>query len=622
MKNIKILIASFLLLGIGFLIASCQPETYSLGNVIDKSDIKFDITQDFTADPGGNTVILTNKTKGVVLTWDYVIGTSNKAVETVKYAFKGDYEIKISAVTAGGIVELDPVTITITDDNLSYVNDPLWNLLSGGVGNSKTWVLDLDEDGVSKFFGGPMYFFGTDNAWLEGGDEGCYGDDCWNWSPDWKGNEWLAAQGNYGSMTFSLEGGPFLTTNHLMIPSYGEESGTYFLDADAKTLTTSNATILHTNENDACVDNWGNMKIFSITENTLQLGVLRKDSCEGPATLVYNFISKDYSDNWVPQDLPDPDPVIDLNGGTVDDLLSTTTTTTKTWHLSKDSPFNWTDLNGALLNDWNTVADYEAASWTGYVAADQVNVVKNKIKFSNDGKVTTIDSNGVEKVGDYSTETGTNIISFSGISPSFPIGSSEITVSTTSENQWKIVKTSKTAGVVTDIWFGKRDESGKKEYMVFHFVLDGGDSSTPTVPQGTVIAFDNTKLAFGDLEKNGKLRLELYNDFGSTKANPGLDISKLVFTDSIDVTFTLSGITLKPGAAGNYNTSIYYADPNWSSGNGAIKTVTGNGTYTVSYKPTVDVNGVLVFVIDVSGLATDIEDMMAVSATIDSILIQ
>ena len=128
-------------------------------------------------------------------------------------------------------------------------------------------------------------------------------------------------------------------------------------------------------------------------------------------------------------------------------------------------------MNGALLNNWNSVADYEAAGWTGYVASDQTNVVKNKISFSNDGKVSTVDSNGVTKSGTYATESGTNIITFSGISPTFPIGSSWASVSTTEENQWKIVKTAKTGNVVTDIWFGKRDPS-KSEYMVFHFVLN------------------------------------------------------------------------------------------------------------------------------------------------------
>lgn len=630
MKKIRILIASFLVLGVTFLIASCNPETGVLGELPDKSEIQFDITQDFTADPGGNTVIMTNQTPGVTLTWDYGTGRSNKKVETVKYAFKGDYTINITAVTKGGIVNLDPVTITVTDDNLSYVDDPLWNLLSGGVGNSKTWVLDLDADGVSKYFAGPMYFYGTDNGWLEGGDEGCYGDDCWNWSPDWKGNEWIATQGDYGTMTFSLDGGPFLTTNHLMIPSYGEESGTYFLDADAKTLTTTNATILHTNENDACVDNWGSMKVFSITENTLQLGVLRKDSCDGAATLVFNFITKEYSDNWVPEDLPDPDPAIDLNGGTVDDLLSTNVTTTKTWHLSADSPFDWTDLNGNLLNGWQTVEDYEAAGWPGYTSADQASVIENKITFSNDGTVSTIDSNGTEMSGMYSSSTdGTNIITFTDITPFFPIGNSWATVGTTSQNQWKIVKTAKTDGVVSDIWFGKRDETGKNEYMVFHFVLDSGSAGGGNENEGKEVAVDNSKLAYGDLEGNGNFRIELFNEFGSTFTDPPINPDDIAFGESMEITFTLSGVTLTDSAVGSYTADYQFASNGWAFGywgegtkNSGDTSVTGNGTYTLTFTPGSDVSGPIVFTIDIFGLAADIEDISAVTTTIDKIVIK
>jgi len=477
MKKLKILFAQVLAFGIGLLITSCEPETYSLGDILDASSIDFEIVQDFATDPGGNTVIMTNKTSEVVLTWDYGTGRSNKKVETVQYAFKGEYTINISALTAGGIVELDPVTITVTDDNLNYVNDPLWTALSGGVGNSKTWLLDLDAEGVSKYFSGPMYFYGTENGWLEGGgpnadgsqESGCYGGDCWNWNPDWNGNEWMFPNGaeDFGTMTFSLEGGPFVTVDNLSTGT--NESGTYFLDKDNHTLSFTDATMLHDSGNDAAAD-FTKTVVFSLTENTMQLGVIRIND---PAMLVFNFISKEYSDNWVPEDLPDPNPDIDLNGGTVDDLLSVTSTKSKTWYLSPDSPFNWTDLNGTFLNDFNSVEDYEAVGWTGYVAADQATVVNNKITFADDGTVTTIDSNGVEAAGTYSTSTdGTNTIQFTDITPSFPIGSSWATVSTTSENQWKIIKTATTGTTVTDIWFGKRDESGKDEYMVFHFVLE------------------------------------------------------------------------------------------------------------------------------------------------------
>ncbi|ULC58038.1 hypothetical protein MBM09_08905 [Flaviramulus sp. BrNp1-15] len=620
MKKFKTLLRAFLLmLSIGFIYVSCEPDNHALGKTLDKSEIEFEIVQDFAVDPGGNTVIMTNQTPEVTLTWDYGTGRSNKKVETVKYAFKGDYTIKILAVTAGGIVELDPVTITVTDDNLSYVDDPLWTALSGGVGNSKTWYLDLDAEGTSKYFGAPMAFSGNELGW----EKECVGnpDDglCWIWEPELAGNEWIADPGDYGYMTFSLDGGPFVEVNHNFTTTRGTENGTYFLDADAHTLTLTDAAVLQNSWADNDVDDWSNYQILTLTEDAMQLAAYHNSKEE---FVIFNFISEEYSDNWVPQDLPDPNPPIDLDGDTVDVLLSTTTTTSKTWYLSPDTPFNWTDLEGNFLNNWNSVEDYEAAGWPGYTSADQSIVVENKITFSNDGTVSTIDSNGVEMAGNYSTTTdGTNIITFTDITPSFPIGSSWATVSTTAENQWKIVKTLKTDGIVKDIWFGKRDPD-KSEYMVFHFVLED-DSTGGEELEGTEVAFDNSKLLYGDLEGNGNLRLEIYNEFGGTISDPGINPADLSFSESIEVTFTLSGITLNSGAVGSYDGSIYYADADWSpNGNGAITNVTGDGTYTVSYAPGTAVEGVIVFIIDMAGMGTDIADLSAVTATIDSIVIK
>lgn len=461
MKNTKLIIKSFLML-LALIVASCSPETYSLGETPNKSDIQYKIEQDFTVDPGGNTVKLINQTPGVVLTWDYVTGKSNKATETVKYAFKGNYTIKILAVTAGGLVELDPYTVTVTKDNLNYVNDPLWTSLSGGVGKSKTWYLDLNAAGVSKYFGGPMYFSGNQLGW----QKECMGDSglCWIWEAEWKGNTWIADAGDFGSMTFNLIGGPFVTVDHKFTTTRGVEKGTYFLDAAKHELTLTNAAVLQNSWAAGDVSDWSNYKIISLTDDTMQLAAYHKTKKE---FVIFNFISKEYSDKWVPKNVPDPNPAIDLGSGTVSDLLAVTTT--KTWALSKDSPFNWTDLAGNFLNTWNTASDYP--SWTSYLVSDAATVVKNKISFSSNGTVTTVKSDGSQASGTYTTSTdGTNIITFTGITPSFSIGSSWASVDTTDKNQWKIIKTQKTGTVVTDIWFGKRD-SVKSEYMVFHFVL-------------------------------------------------------------------------------------------------------------------------------------------------------
>ena len=58
----------------------------------------------------------------------------------------------------------------------------------------------------------------------------------------------------------------------------------------------------------------------------------------------------------------------------------------------------------------------------------------------------------------------------------------------------------------------------------------------------TEVAVDSSKILFGDIEGNGKLRVELYNDFGDTKADAPLKVSDIFFNEKLEVTFTISGI--------------------------------------------------------------------------------
>lgn len=58
----------------------------------------------------------------------------------------------------------------------------------------------------------------------------------------------------------------------------------------------------------------------------------------------------------------------------------------------------------------------------------------------------------------------------------------------------------------------------------------------------TDIAVDQSKILFGDIEGNGKIRIEIYNEYGDTKNDPGIDPSTISFDDAISVTFTISGV--------------------------------------------------------------------------------
>jgi hypothetical protein len=58
----------------------------------------------------------------------------------------------------------------------------------------------------------------------------------------------------------------------------------------------------------------------------------------------------------------------------------------------------------------------------------------------------------------------------------------------------------------------------------------------------TEVAVDSSKIFFGDIEGNGKLRIELYNEYGDTKADAPLKVSDIYFNEGLNVTFTISGI--------------------------------------------------------------------------------
>ncbi|WP_207535157.1 hypothetical protein [Desertivirga arenae] len=441
-------------------IASCSKKEYELGSLPDKSDLKFEVKQDLQKDPGGNTVILVNNTPETTPVWNYGTGKSYRQRDTIRFAFKGNYTVKFSAVTGAGIVEGDSIIVKVTQDNLQYVNDPLWTALSGGPGNEKTWILDIK----AQYFDGPLFFYGTNNGWLQGGNSGCYGADCWNWSPDYKGNTWLMENGDYGTMTFSLKGGPFVKSTHLKLPSRGTENGTYYLDKDAKTLTLSGASPLHDKDRDACVANWGSIKLMSLTENSMQLAVLRT-SCEGPALLVYNYVTKEYSDNYVPPAAP-PTSTFDegfnpkFAPGELLDYL--TAASSRLWTLdATGNPIDWIGKG----KGWTT-GHASSREWGWNNAWDQA-VVGSYIKFEKNGLKYTRFQNGLKTTGTFAINESKNEITLSGATLLQNSASSLNPTQTT----FKVVKAFPGDVAGKGIWFGTSYDTAKDEWFAFHYIL-------------------------------------------------------------------------------------------------------------------------------------------------------
>jgi hypothetical protein len=303
MKKNKIL---YSLLGLLLLFTACTPDSYQLGTLLDKSALKFTVAPSST---NPNDIVLTSLTPNVTPLWITPVGRSTRVKDTVNVAFPGVYTFKYGVESAGGYVQADSVLVTINTLDQNAVSTPMWTNISGGYGNQKTWYLDLDAKGVSKYWQGPFYYYGTSDSWLDvtenipAGVSSITGTvDSWNWCPQWSGNTWLCAAANFGSMTFNLKNGPYVQVDHTStangLAMGGQQSGTYMLDVVNHTITLTNVSVLHPIEyNTNTTVSWtGKFKIFSLTTNAMQIAVLRDPviSGQGACYLVYNFVSKDY----------------------------------------------------------------------------------------------------------------------------------------------------------------------------------------------------------------------------------------------------------------------------------------------------------------------------------------
>ncbi|WP_321439111.1 hypothetical protein [uncultured Bacteroides sp.] len=455
--NKKIKILSFLaVLLIAF--TSCQPDDYSMGSVLSKSDLKYSITPS-ASDP--NMIVLKSLTSGVSPIWITPSGRSLRMTDSVKIAFKGDYKFLYGVESGGGVVFGDTVTLNIAQNNLSYVNDPLWTSLTGGVGKEKVWIADNGKYGMAP---GAMSYADPTTV-VE------YNNFTPNWEPNGNANGSTDANMGWGStMTFSLKGGAIMTT-HKINEGGKDEVGTFFLNAESHTLTTTDAYILRADNFIANAANWNkDLKILKLTDNQLRIAVMRTNS-EGAWWYIWNYVSKDYADAYVPEDQPDPTPNI---GGDPNQIM--TTSNSKTWIISTQSPYDWSDLNGSLLNGWKTPEDYKATGWAPY-DADAISGIKFTFTSTGaEGGKYNITAGDSELEGTYQVNSE-NVITFSN-AISFPI-SGWVSFATTSENKLKIVKTKTDAlGNIIEMWLGNRSSDPvKKEYQVFHLVLGSGTTT-------------------------------------------------------------------------------------------------------------------------------------------------
>lgn len=465
-KIIKLLTIAVL----GTLWSGCSPDEVNMGGIdVSPNELVEGIAYKIEHDADNPNIVYLTSLMDSRYTplWEHPQGRSQAKVVTLKIPFEGTYEVKFGVQTRGGVVYGEPVTFTIDDFYSGFVDHELWTFLTGGVGHSKTWIHDNGEYGLAT---GEMDYAdpATTVEW---------GNFTPNWSPG-KGHTGDDKIWN-STMTFSLEGGANVAI-HNASEGGTDENGTFMLDVDNHTITFTDANILHPQSWDFKTTNWAkDLRILTLTENQLQVAVMREEvSGEGEWWLIWNYVSSEYAENYVPEDLPDPVPQID---GNPNEIL--TTTKSKTWVLSPDSPYDWADLNGGLLNNFSGgEATYLATGWAAY---DADMIAATKFVFTstagNAGNFVFSSHNNEDVEGSYTIDQN-NDITFSQpltavISESDFGWISTMRLNTTAENKLRILKTKKDPlGLeVSEMWLGQRSTE-KDEYMVFHFVLGSGGS--------------------------------------------------------------------------------------------------------------------------------------------------
>jgi hypothetical protein len=454
--------------------AACTPDKYEMGTAdVKPGDLVEGIAFSIEHDASNPNIIYLTSLMGDNYTplWNHPQGRSQEKRVTLKMPFPGTYSVQFGVETRGGIVYGEPVTFTVQEFYADFVNDEMWTFLTGGVGNSKTWIHDNGNYGLT---GGEMDY--ADPATVVEYN---------NFSPNWSPGKGHTGDDNIwnSTMTFSLDGGAFVSVHNAASDGNVDESGTFMLDTEAKTLTLTDAKIMHTQSWDYKTTNWSRaLKILTLTENQLRIAILREEvSGESEWWLIWNYVSKEYADNYVPEDTSDPVPNIDGDPNTI-----LTTSNTKTWTLSPDSPYDWSDLNGGLLNNF---ADKEAYTSSGWAAYDADMIAATTLTFtstSTGGGSYTFTSYGNDDIdGEYTVDANHDIDfgqTLDAIISQTDFGWISTMRLTTADNKLRIVKTKADAfGSVTDLWLGQRS-ADKDEYMVYHFVLGSGGSSGSADP--------------------------------------------------------------------------------------------------------------------------------------------
>jgi len=226
---------------------------------------------------------------------------------------------------------------------------------------------------------------------------------------------------------------------------------------------------LHNQGNAACVANWGDIRIMSITDDAIQLGVIRRDACDGPALLVFNYVSQEFVDNWQPGEEEDEGPDEgfdpDFASGELLNLITGGPSSGRKWYLDGDgNPVDWLASGSGWTSSYTDSYDW------GWNDAWATIAQGSWIRFDRFGGQNNYTRNqgGQMITGTFTIDEDTNEIILSDNNTLIQNPGHWMNPTT---NTIRVVKAFPGESASRGIWFGTSYDEDGDEWLAFHYVL-------------------------------------------------------------------------------------------------------------------------------------------------------
>jgi len=150
------------------LLVACKKDNPQLGDAPSLADASYTYAPSAS---NANIIEFTANNSKIQCVWDFGNGTTAKgAIVSSPYPYAGTYTVKLTVFASGGSRSTSQ-QITIAQDNLGLLNNPIFIMLTGGVNGPgyKTWVIDSTADGHMGVGPDPISALGNIPEWWSAG---------------------------------------------------------------------------------------------------------------------------------------------------------------------------------------------------------------------------------------------------------------------------------------------------------------------------------------------------------------------------------------------------------------------------------------------------------------------